>query len=226
MPAALIPMKDPSHSKQRLSSLFNAEERRSLALAMFVDVLHAVKGARSIDRVIVLGLGERIHEVTLSCGCEYLSDEDGRGETEAVAWGTCRISGLAKGVLVLPADVPLVLPEDLDVLVAASPGVTGVTLCPSRDRLGTNGVLRCPGDVMPLTFGNNSFHPHRETAQRLGIPCAVVDLPRLGLDIDRPEDVATFLCEAGTGETYRYLTSIGARERIAPLFSKEQNGPS
>ncbi|MBI3014804.1 MAG: hypothetical protein HYY65_07055 [Candidatus Tectomicrobia bacterium] len=127
------------------------------------------------------------------------------------------MSGTVDGLLVIPADVPLVWPEDVDALVAESDGSPRVVLCPARDGCGTNGALRCPGDVMPLTFGNNSFHPHHDLALRLGIPCSVVERPRLGLDLDRPEDVAAYLEEARSGETYRYLTSIGVRKRVSRL---------
>ena len=231
MIAALIPMKDPLHSKQRLSDLLSPEERCHLALAMFKDVLDAVKGARKIDRVIILGSGDTVGDITRSSGCEFLPDPDARGETEAVAWATRAVSGSVDGLLVIPADVPLIRSEDVDILVTESRAVPGVTLCPSRDRLGTNGVLRRPADVMPLAFGSNSFYPHRDIAQRLGIACTVVDLPRLGLDIDRPEDVATYLNEAGPSETYRYVHSIGVNARLVRLYPhipsfllKETNG--
>jgi len=218
MIAALIPMKDPVHSKQRLSGLLSPKERCLLALAMFMDVLHAVKGAGKLDQVIVLGDGDRVKHTTRSLGCEFLQDGDGRGETEAVAWATRALAGSVDGLLVIPADIPLIRSEDVDTLVTLSWAVPGVTLCPSRDRLGTNGVMRRPGDVMPLSFGNNSFYPHRELAHSLGIACTVVDLPRLGLDIDRPEDVATYLDEAGPSETYRYVRSIGVNARLVRLY--------
>jgi 2-phospho-L-lactate guanylyltransferase len=218
MIAALIPMKDPSFSKQRLSELLSPEERCHLALAMFRDVLGAVKGAHKIGRVIILGSGEPVGDITRSYGCEFLPDPDARGETEAVAWATHVLSGSIDGLLVIPADVPLIRPEDVDTLVTESRAVPGVTLCPSRDRLGTNGVLRRPADVMPLSFGSNSFYPHRDIAQRLGITCTVVDLPRLGLDIDRPEDLATYLNEAGPSETYRYVHSIGVNTRLVRFY--------
>ena len=218
MIAALIPMKDPAHSKQRLSGLLSPKERSLLALAMFTDVLLAVKGAGKVDRVIILGREDKVCHIARSFECEFLPDPYGKGETEAVAWATQVLAGSVDGLLVIPADVPLVLPEDVDTLVTESGAVPGVTLCPTRDRLGTNGVLRRPGNVMPLTFGNNSFYPHREVALRLEIPCTVVDLPRLGLDIDRPEDVATYLNEAGPNETSRYLALVGVRERLVGLY--------
>jgi 2-phospho-L-lactate/phosphoenolpyruvate guanylyltransferase len=222
MLVALIPMKNPLRSKQRLAGLLDPEERRLLAMAMFTDVLLAAGRAGSIDRVIVMGEGEQVAEIARSCECDVLPDPEGKGETEAVAAATDRLSGRADGILLLPADVPLVLPEDLDVVVRASGDIPGVTLCPSRNRLGTNGVLRRPGNIMPLTFGSNSFYPHCDLAHRLNISCTIVELPRLGLDIDRPEDVSTYLMEAGRdgaerSHTYEYLVSIDALERTRQL---------
>ena len=226
MIAALIPMKDPILSKQRLSGLLNPEERYGLALAMFHDVIVAVRGASNVDRVVVYGSGGQIAEMARGVGCEFLEDPANEGETQAVARATEILSPHFDGLLVIPADVPLVRSEDVDILVNESRMNPGVTLCPSRDRLGTNGVLRRPGGVMPLTFGSNSFYPHRALAHRLGLPCMIVALPRLGLDIDRPEDVATFLSEAVDNETYRYLLSIGVKERLDEMFLRIEPSPT
>ena len=226
MIVALIPMKNPTQSKQRLSGLLSPEERYNLALAMFRDVILAVAGASRVDRVVVYGSGEQIVEMAQEAGCEFLEGPENEGETEAVAQATEILSPSVNGLLVIPADVPLVRSEDVDTLVNESRMTPGVTLCPSRDCLGTNGVLRRPGDVMPLTFGSNSFYPHRALAHRLGLPCMIVDLPRLGLDIDRPEDVGTFLSEAVDNETYRYLVSIGVRERLVRMFPNNQPFPT
>jgi len=226
MIVALIPMKNPTQSKQRLSGLLSPEERYNLALAMFRDVILAVAGASRVDRVVVYGSGEQIVEMAQEAGCEFLEGPENEGETEAVAQATEILSPSVNGLLVIPADVPLVRSEDVDTLVNESRMTPGVTLCPSRDCLGTNGVLRRPGDVLPLTFGSNSFYPHRALAHRLGLPCMIVDLPRLGLDIDRPEDVGTFLSEAVDNETYRYLVSIGVRERLVRMFPNNQPFPT
>ena len=215
MIAALIPLKDPEKSKQRLSDLLVAEERYELALAMLKDVVAAVVEASRIQRTIILGGGEAAARVARLSGCEFIPDWDNRGETEAVALGPQALQGSVDGLLVLPADVPLVRPEDVDALVSKSDEGARVVLCPARDGCGTNGALRCPGEIMPLTFGNNSFHPHYNLALQLGIPLAVVELPRLGLDLDRPEDVATYIRESHSGETHRYLTSIRVDKRLS-----------
>lgn len=228
MIAVLIPIKEPTRSKQRLGELLNPEERRRLALAMLTDVVGAAAGAGRVGRVVVLGGGEGARRIADSRGCEFWPEPDNPGETEAVAAGTGRLADGASGLLVLPADIPLVRSEDIDVLVAQSGVAPGVVLCPSRDRLGTNAALRCPAGVMPLTFGNNSFEPHRKLAARLGVPCTVIELPRVGLDLDRPEDVAAYLAEAVDGESYRYLNSIGVKERLggpgSPVGQRTDNG--
>jgi 2-phospho-L-lactate/phosphoenolpyruvate guanylyltransferase len=220
MIAAVIPMKNPAHSKQRLSQFLSPEERCRLALAMFQDVVLAVRGAAGIGRVVVYGGDMRIAETARRSGCEFLEEAANEGETQAVARATRILCREVEGLLVIPADVPLVQSEDVDGLIRRSDVPRYVTICPSRDRLGTNGVFRSPGDVMPLTFGANSFFPHKELASRLGIPCTVIDLPRLGLDIDRPEDVSVFLEEAGPGETIQYFTSIGMKKRLEDRFRR------
>ena len=46
---------------------------------------------------------------------------------------------------------------------------------------------------MPLKFGDDSFLPHLDAARRAGLEPKILRLPRLGLDIDNPADLAAFL---------------------------------
>ena len=63
---------------------------------------------------------------------------------------------------------------------------------PSRDG-GTNGLYLGPPDVMTPLFGPGSLRAHIEEAERRGIRCSILSLPRVELDIDTIEDVDAFL---------------------------------
>ena len=68
----------------------------------------------------------------------------------------------------------------------------GVAIVPARDGRGTNALAWRRGIAMTLHFGDASFAPHAASARAAGIEPAILRLPGLGLDIDRPDDLATF----------------------------------
>jgi 2-phospho-L-lactate guanylyltransferase len=93
-----------------------------------------------------------------------------------------------RGVLVLPADLPLVSKEAILELIkrAAEPPV--VVIAPDRHGKGTNALLISPPGLIEYDFGENSFQRHCERAKDAGARLEVVELPSLGLDLDIPED--------------------------------------
>ena len=50
-----------------------------------------------------------------------------------------------------------------------------------------------PPDAVPLRFGEDSFYPHLDAARGRGIDPLVVRHPGIGMDIDNPVDLVTFL---------------------------------
>lgn len=52
---------------------------------------------------------------------------------------------------------------------------------------------------------------------RLGIEPQVVDLPRLGLDIDTPDDLGALLEKAPSTRAHAYLNESGVAERLTAL---------
>jgi 2-phospho-L-lactate guanylyltransferase len=115
----------------------------------------------------------------------------------------------------LPADIPLVTPEDIGVLLAVHGEAPTVTLAPSRDARGTNAVACSPPDVMPLRFGGDSFVGHLRRARAQGIEPLIVERPGLALDIDTPVDLGAFLAAPSATTTHAYLVQSGIAGRLA-----------
>ena len=122
-------------------------------------------------------------------GFEIIRDEANVSETDAIQMATrvCKARGI-ESTLVIPGDIPLIEAEDIRVIYDASPNA-GSVLVPSKDKRGTNAVLRRPAALFPLRFGNNSFMPHLAAAIATDKSCVVLSLPGIALDIDTPEDV-------------------------------------
>jgi 2-phospho-L-lactate guanylyltransferase len=65
-----------------------------------------------------------------------------------------------------------------------------VVLAPCRRRRGTNALLLHPPQLIPFTFGPDSFEAHRQAAQALGLEPVIYESPAVAFDLDTPEDWA------------------------------------
>ena len=184
----LVPIKNLRNAKQRLSPLLDSSARTELAQAMVADVLHAIADYDADDVSLVtsdpfaINLGKQ-H------GFDIIRDDQNVSETDAIAMATelCASQGM-RSTLVVPGDIPLIETEDIRVIYDSAPP-KGSVLVPSTDKRGSNAVLRRPAALFPLRFGNDSFVPHLAAANATNTSCLVLSLPRIGLDIDTPEDL-------------------------------------
>jgi 2-phospho-L-lactate guanylyltransferase len=122
-------------------------------------------------------------------GFTIIRDDQNLSETDAISTATilCESQGV-QSTLVIPADIPLLESEDIGKIHKSAPE-KGCVLVPSTDKRGTNAVLRRPAPLFPLRFGNDSFTPHLAAAIATSYPCVVLSMPRIGLDIDTPDDL-------------------------------------
>jgi 2-phospho-L-lactate/phosphoenolpyruvate guanylyltransferase len=184
----LVPVKNLSDAKQRLAAVLNPEQRFALARAMCEDVLQTLAHWQSRPPVAVVTSDPFAAGLATHLDFEVIPD-DNSGETSAIEMATalCVARGL-KHTLVIPADIPLLDAQELQMIVDRAPS-TGSVLVPDAAGRGTNAAWRSPADVFPLRFGNDSFLPHQAAAKATGLPCIVLDLPSIARDIDRPEDL-------------------------------------
>lgn len=196
-PVILVPIKNTSAAKQRLATVLDQPSRTKLAQAMLHDVfatLHEWRGQetnRQKDRAqvaIVTGDPFAI-ELARNYKFEIITDPANPGETGAIAIATqvCIDRG-AESTLIIPADIPLIQPWELDEIFKHAPA-EGSVLVPAADGRGTNAAFRRPANLFPLRFGNDSFKPHHAAAQATGKPCVILNLPGIAVDVDNPEDL-------------------------------------
>jgi 2-phospho-L-lactate guanylyltransferase len=213
-----VPFKGLAAPKRRLAPLLSLTERRGLAQAMLADVLAALARAEGFGRVFVISRDAAALELAQQLGADAMPESGRPGYRAAAeqAAEAARAAG-ASGLLVLPADLPLVTSTDLECLLIES-GRASVTLAPSRHGDGTNALLARPPGVLPYLYGPSSFRAHLRAAERRSLRTAVVDLPNLGLDVDQPSDLLRLLDrEAGPRETAtrRYVAEIALAERVS-----------
>jgi 2-phospho-L-lactate guanylyltransferase len=198
---AALPVKEFAGAKQRLSPLLTPGQREALAACMLEDVLAALAGA-GLAGILVNTLDPKATELARRYGARVIGDEARSGHTGAVdaMARTLAREGRA-GMLAIPGDVPRVTAAEIDAVLGARRPAPSFTIAPAHDELGSNAVLCCPPEAMPLRFGDNSFFPHLDAARRRGMEPTIVKLPGIALDIDHPEDLRAFLRAAPAMET-------------------------
>jgi len=213
---ALVPVKDLSKAKERLSSFLSQTDRTSLAHAMLEDVLAAVKGSKLLDRLCVVTLDEYAIEVARSLSVEVIKEKKQEGESASVDFASviCKEMG-AESVLVVPGDAPLIISEDIDFILEREKPYPSAILVPSRDEMGTNAILRKPPDCFPSRFGHDSFKKHMHEAETRNISFEIFWLSRIALDIDDPRDLEYLTTQKMNTKTFAELVRIGVVEKMS-----------
>lgn len=214
--SAVVPLKRSAHAKQRLVGL--GRWRPALVVAFATDVVAAVLESRHVREVIVVG-GDGLPPGLLAQPSVHRLD-DVRGLNPAVDAGIrAARRNAAVGVLVLPADLPCLRPDDVDTLVhTALDGRAGVLA--DADGEGTAALVLGSGVPFAPAFGPGSYARHLDA----GAHPVAAELPTARRDVDSREhlEVARRL---GVGQrTMRVLAQMEAARGVlqadAPLVSE------
>lgn len=188
---ALVPVRGLPAGKRRLAAELSIEQRNSLVRAMLDDVVAALLRAESIDRVVICSRDAAAHEEADRLGVDFLDQADQRpGYNAAVAHAQTDLAA-AEALLVAPADVPLITPDAVDLVVAAAPDGEAVVVAPAHNG-GTNGLLLRPPGVIRPAFGPSSARAHAQaaaTAGEAGVPFRQTQIDVWAYDIDTPADL-------------------------------------
>jgi 2-phospho-L-lactate guanylyltransferase len=187
---AIVPVKPLRRAKSRLASVLNRDERAALSQEMLIHTLGVLKTVPGIERVLVVSRDSRALAIARDVGAHTVTE---RGEPQlnsALVRATLVARGYGvSGVLVLPADLPLVQKEDIEMLVSRATDPPVVVIAPDRHGKGTNALLASPPGLIEYDFGPDSFKLHQERALEAGARVEICELPSLGLDVDMPEDL-------------------------------------
>jgi 2-phospho-L-lactate guanylyltransferase len=191
---AVVPVKELEGAKQRLSSCLSPEERRALATAMLEDVLDAVSAVRGLAGVLVVTVDPVATSLASRHGARIVTAGAREGHTGAVtAAARLLVREGRAGMMTMPGDIPRLSPAEIAATLAAHRAAPSFTIVPAHDDLGSNTIVCSPPDAVPLRFGEDSFYPHLDAARARGIDPLIVRQPGIGMDIDNPVDLVTFL---------------------------------
>ena len=218
---AVLPVKSPQLSKQRLSGFLSAAQRETLARLLFRQTLASLCQAKGIDRVAVVTSDAEIAGHARRSGTLVFEEEEQVSHSVSADAACLRAMQLgASTVLLVPIDVPLATPADFTQLAAAArPGPpaglpagpqTGLILVPSADGTGTNALARTPPDVIESRFGPDSCRAHLDQARAKSVRSEILRLRGLMFDIDTPEDVAELLARSEDTDAAIFLRTVCA----------------
>ena len=173
IPFAGVEGKTRLHASRRL--------RRELSLAMLGDVLAAGSSAGTVRVVTSDSEGAALAS---EAGAHVL-DDPGGGQGPAVQ---AALDGVGPGaILIVNADVPCVVPDDLRALLAATPA-GGVALVEALDGTTNASSIPAPEVFSPL-YGRDSAARFRAHVESLGLQPVFAAVPNLADDVDTLEDL-------------------------------------
>ena len=187
---AIVPVKPLRRGKSRLASALSEDERADLNRKLLERTLKTLTNLKEVDQVLVVSRDSSALAIAREMGARTVQ-EDG---TPALNTALKRATVIAqiyasRGVLVIPADLPLLSGEDILTLVDRAINPPVIVIAPDRHQKGTNALLLSPANIIEYDFGPESFKKHCERAHKSGARLEIVNLPTLGLDLDLPEDL-------------------------------------
>jgi 2-phospho-L-lactate guanylyltransferase len=207
---AIVPVKESSSAKTRLTQALGNRERESLALAMLSDVLDALRGTKGIHRILVVTRDINAAHLGTRRGALVLSEGHVRGLNPAIRRGIrfAERDG-ADQVLIVPADVPLAKSSNFRRILRMGRKAKAL-IVPSYDLGGTNALLLHPPGIMPVSYGRDSYKRHCRLARRGNLRIRTLRLQSLGLDADTPRDLVRIRSAPGNTRSQRFLRKRSA----------------
>ena len=187
---AIVPVKPLRRGKSRLAGALSEDERTELNRTLLQNTLKTLSDIKELEEVLVISRDPSVLTIARNYGARTVR-EDGQPELNTALKRATVVAQVyaTRGVLVLPADLPLISREDILTLIERASNPPVVVIAPDRHEKGTNALLISPSGLIEYDFGINSFQRHCERVKRAGARLEIVNLPSLGLDLDVPEDL-------------------------------------
>jgi 2-phospho-L-lactate guanylyltransferase len=187
---AIVPVKPLKRGKSRLAGALSETERLELNRVLLERTLRTLIELKEVEEVLVVSRDSSVLAIARELGARTVQEDGAPTLNTALKRATVVAQVYAsRGVLVIPADLPLLTREDILTLLERATNPPVIVIAPDRHQKGTNALLLSPADIIEYDFGQDSFKRHCERARRAGARLEIVDLPSLGLDLDLPEDL-------------------------------------
>lgn len=235
---AIVPFKALEAAKQRLASLLTPAERRDLMLAMARDVLAALCQSSALSGVLIVSRTTEADALARAFSTERFAESPDADLPGALTQGSTHLTTHfgARGVMVVPADVPLISAAEIDRLIAdhnaayvadhdSDHGGSGpkgaVTVVPDAEHIGTNCLVLSPPGIINFIFDGRSFKPHVDAAFAQGLVPRIAPTPGFELDMDTADDLRALLADGRNTQTGTFLEKSGIAARLRAIDNGE-----
>lgn len=186
---AIVPVKPLRRGKSRLSAILSEEERNQLNHHLFTHTIEVLKEVDEISDILVVSRDSRVLMHAREMGVRTVT-ENGTPELNNALLRASLFSMAfsTKGVLIVPADLPKLTPEDVFNFLAERTKPPMIVITPDRRQQGTNMLLIDPPDLLTFSFGEDSYKQHCNLAKSRGAQVNVHENKNIALDLDIPED--------------------------------------
>lgn len=187
---AIVPVKPLRRGKSRLAGALSENERAELNRLLLERTLRTLTDLKEVEQVLVVSRDSSALAIARELGARTVQEDGAPTLNTALKRATVVAQVYAsRGVLVIPADLPLLSSQDILTLLQRATDPPVIVIAPDRHQKGTNALLLSPADIIEYDFGQDSFKRHCERARKAGARLEIVELPSLGLDLDLPEDL-------------------------------------
>jgi 2-phospho-L-lactate guanylyltransferase len=187
---AIVPVKPLRLGKSRLSGVLNDDERAVLNRLFLENTLGILRKTPEIGQTLVVSRDPAALAIAREYDARTVLEDGNPDLNSALTRATILARNYAKrGILIIPADIPLISQEDLRKLFTCADQGPCVVITPDRHNDGTNALLVAPGGIIPYKYGPGSFQRHCDLAKQANARLEVVYNHNLALDLDTPADL-------------------------------------
>jgi 2-phospho-L-lactate guanylyltransferase len=187
---AIVPVKPLRLGKSRLSGVLSDEERAILNRMFLEQTLNVLRETPVVTQILVISRDPAALAIAREYGARTVLEDGNPDLNSALTRATMLARNYAtRGVLVLPADLPLLAKEDLLGFFEHVYKSPCVVITPDRHKNGTNALLMAPGGLIKYDFGPGSFGRHCAFAKAAGARLEIVQNEHIELDLDTPDDL-------------------------------------
>ncbi len=184
---AILPVKPFRRAKSRLSPIASKPIRAALARSLLARTLNVLAEAKL--QVCVVSRDVTALDMARRRGAWALAEsESGLNAALNQARGWALAHG-ADGILVIPADLPLLLPSDIAALLGLAREERCAVIAPDGRGDGTNALLLRPPNTLNFAFGPYSFHEHCAQVETSPLALHIYHSRTVAFDLDTPADL-------------------------------------